>query len=494
MKKELSVYALSLLMLAGCSSVPLTGRKQLLLVSDQEVLSSSLTQYKDYIKSAQKSTNATQTAMVVRVGKNIAAATERYLRSNGLSDEIKEFAWEFNLVKSDEINAFCMPGGKIVVYEGLMKLVSSDDELAVVLGHEVAHAVAKHSNERISQQMLTQYGAQILGQTLSQKSEMVQAIAGTVYGVGAQYGVTLPFSRKHETEADYMGLILMTMAGYNPDKAVTFWQKMSASSGGKVPEFMTHTPVMHAVSVTSRKNFRPLKLNTANKTFIKKTSMKKVAILLLIVSLLSSGCGTTQPERTDAIVGGAAIGNSVGGAIGGLVGDSRHGWRGSYRGSAIGSIVGTLAGAAIGGALTAPKSREENRTNYPVEQVYAEPDYTQSALSSLYIRNIRFIDNDRDHVISSGESSKIIFEIMNEGNEIAYNVIPSVAEISGMKHLHISPSILVEQIQPGNGVKYTATVTAGKRIKTGTATFRLAVTDTRGQMYDQKEFTLNTAR
>lgn len=242
MKKELSVYALSLLMLAGCSSVPLTGRKQLLLVSDQEVLSSSLTQYKDYIKSAQKSTNATQTAMVVRVGKNIAAATERYLRSNGLSDEIKEFAWEFNLVKSDEINAFCMPGGKIVVYEGLMKLVSSDDELAVVLGHEVAHAVAKHSNERISQQMLTQYGAQILGQTLSQKSEMVQAIAGTVYGVGAQYGVTLPFSRKHETEADYMGLILMTMAGYNPDKAVTFWQKMSASSGGNVPEFMSTHP------------------------------------------------------------------------------------------------------------------------------------------------------------------------------------------------------------------------------------------------------------
>ena len=228
MKKELSVYVLSLLMLAGCSSVPLTGRKQLLLVSDQEVLSSSLTQYKDYIKSAQKSTNATQTAMVLRVGKNIATATERYLRSNGLSAEIKDFSWEFNLVKSDEINAFCMPGGKIVVYEGLMKLVSSDDELAVVLGHEVAHAVAKHSNERISQQMLAQYGAQLLGESLSQKSEIVQAIASTVYGVGAQYGVTLPFSRKHETEADYMGLILMTMAGYNPDKAVTFWQKMSA--------------------------------------------------------------------------------------------------------------------------------------------------------------------------------------------------------------------------------------------------------------------------
>lgn len=242
MKKKCSLYFLSLLMLAGCSSVPLTGRKQLLLVSNQEVLSSSLTQYNDYIKTAQKSTNAAQTAMVVRVGKNIAAATEQYLRNNGLASEIQEFSWEFNLVKSDEVNAFCMPGGKIVVYEGLMKLVSSDDELAVVLGHEVAHAVAKHSNERISQQMLTQYGAQLLGQSLSGKSQMIQSVASTVYGIGSQYGVTLPFSRKHESEADYMGLVLMTMAGYNPDKAVTFWQKMSASSGGKVPEFMSTHP------------------------------------------------------------------------------------------------------------------------------------------------------------------------------------------------------------------------------------------------------------
>lgn len=242
MKKHLSVYAISLLMLAGCSSVPITGRKQLLLVSDQEVLSSSLTQYNSYIKSAQKSTNAAQTAMVVRVGKNIAAATEQYLRNNGLAAEIKEFSWEFNLVKSSEVNAFCMPGGKIVVYEGLMKLVSSDDELAVVLGHEVAHAVAKHSNERISQQMLTQYGAQLLSESLSEKNQMIQTIANTVYGIGSKYGVTLPFSRKHESEADYMGLILMTMAGYNPDKAVTFWQKMSASSGGKVPELLSTHP------------------------------------------------------------------------------------------------------------------------------------------------------------------------------------------------------------------------------------------------------------
>lgn len=232
----------SLLLLAGCGSVPVTGRKQMLLVSDQEVLSSSLTQYDSYIKTAQKSTNAAQTNMVIRVGKKIAAATEEYLRSNGLSSQISEFSWEFNLVKSSDVNAFCMPGGKIVVYEGLMKIVSSDDELAVVLGHEVAHAVAKHSNERISQEMLAQYGAQILGQTLSQKSAMVQTLAGKVYGVGAQYGVVLPFSRKHESEADYMGLIFMAMAGYNPDVAVKFWEKMSSAGGAKVPELMSTHP------------------------------------------------------------------------------------------------------------------------------------------------------------------------------------------------------------------------------------------------------------
>lgn len=242
MKQPFILWAVILLLTAGCGSVPVTGRKQVLLVSDQEVLASSLTQYKDYMKSAPRSVSKTQSAMVTRVGKRIAQATEAYLRNNGLATEIDNFAWEFNLVKDDQINAFCMPGGKIVVYEGLMKLVASDDELAVVIGHEVAHAVAKHSNERMSQQILTQYGAQILNQSLSQKSAAIQNIANQVYGVGAQYGMMLPFSRKHETEADYMGLIFMTMAGYNPDVAIGFWQKMSAGSNAKVPEIMSTHP------------------------------------------------------------------------------------------------------------------------------------------------------------------------------------------------------------------------------------------------------------
>lgn len=242
MKKITGLLMAMLLMLSACGSVPLTGRKQVLLVSDQEVLSSSLTQYSDYMKSATKSSDKNESAMVTRVGKKIAAATEAYLKANGMESEIKNFQWEFNLVKDNQINAFCMPGGKIVVYEGLMSLVSSDDELAVVVGHEVAHAVAKHSNERMSQQLMAQYGAAILGQAVSNKSAAVQTVANTVYGVGAQYGVMLPFSRKHESEADYMGLVFMTMAGYNPDVAVNFWQKMSAGKSGSTPEFMSTHP------------------------------------------------------------------------------------------------------------------------------------------------------------------------------------------------------------------------------------------------------------
>lgn len=242
MKKQVISVLAAALLLAGCGSVPITGRKQVLLVSDQDVLASSLTQYQAYMKSVPRSASAAQTAMVTRVGKRIAAATEQYLRAHGLANEVKEFSWEFNLVKDPQVNAFCMPGGKIVVYEGLMKLVSSDDELAVVLGHEVAHAVAKHSNERMSQQLLAQYGAQVLGQALSEKSAAVQNLAGQVYGVGAQYGMMLPFSRKHESEADYIGLILMTIAGYNPDVALNFWRKMSANGGGQVPEFMSTHP------------------------------------------------------------------------------------------------------------------------------------------------------------------------------------------------------------------------------------------------------------
>ncbi len=242
MKKVLSIMFVAALLLTSCGSVPITGRKQLNLVSDSEVLQSSLASYTSFMQTAQLSTQKVQSEQVTRVGKRIAAATEAYLKANGLESEVKNFAWEFNLVKSNEVNAWCMPGGKIVVYEGIMKLVSSDDELAVVVGHEVAHAVAKHSNERLSQQMLAQYGAVAVSAATRGKSYQTQQIAQQIYGLGAQYGVMQPFSRQHESEADYMGLILMTIAGYNPDVAVTFWQKMQAQSSSNVPEFMSSHP------------------------------------------------------------------------------------------------------------------------------------------------------------------------------------------------------------------------------------------------------------
>ncbi len=236
------MLAVAALLLTSCGSVPITGRKQLNLVSDSEVLQSSLTSYASFMKTAQVSTQKTQSEQVTRVGKRIAAATEAYLKAVGLESEIQNFAWEFNLVKSDELNAWCMPGGKIVVYEGIMKIIGSDDELAVVLGHEVAHAVAKHANERMSQQVAAQMGANVLGAVVSGQSYQTQAMAQQIYGLGAQYGVMQPFSRKHESEADEMGLVLMTIAGYNPDVAITFWQKMNAAGQSSVPEFLSSHP------------------------------------------------------------------------------------------------------------------------------------------------------------------------------------------------------------------------------------------------------------
>lgn len=222
---------MALFILASCGSVPLTGRKQILLVSDAEVLTASLTQYDEYMKTAPRSADKAKTATVERVGKKIAAATENYLKQNGLESEIANFKWEFNLIKDNAVNAFCMPGGKIVVFEGLLPLISSDDELAVVIGHEVAHAVAKHSNERMSQEMLAQFGANIVDAALSHKTAAMKSVGNTVFGLGAQLGVMLPYSRKHELEADYLGLIFMTIAGYNPNSALSFWQKMSANAG-----------------------------------------------------------------------------------------------------------------------------------------------------------------------------------------------------------------------------------------------------------------------
>lgn len=229
----LSIIAILLVSCGTTSTVPITGRKQNLLVSDEQVLSLSNQQYQEYMKSAKISTNATQTAMVKRVGQNLANAVVSYLNANGLGAEVSQYKWEFNLVQDKQVNAFCMPGGKIVVYEGILPVTQDEASLAIVLGHEIAHAVAKHSAERLSNAYKQQYGMQILGAVAQGAgvSSTITQLGTQVLGVGAQ-AWSSGFSRKQESEADHMGLIFAAMAGYDPQVAVNFWQRMSSATGG----------------------------------------------------------------------------------------------------------------------------------------------------------------------------------------------------------------------------------------------------------------------
>lgn len=236
MKIRIIFFLAALLLLASCgttSTVPITGRKQHLLVSDEQVLSLSNQQYQSYMKTAKASTNATNTAMVKRCGQKLAQAVESYLKANGMGSETSSYAWEFNLVQDQNVNAFCMPGGKIVVYEGLLPVTKDEASLAIVLGHEIAHAVAKHSAERLSNSVRQQYGTQILSGVLAGAgaSSGLQQISSSVFGLGSQIG-SAAYSRKQESEADHLGLIFAAMAGYDPQGAVAFWQRMSQSTGG----------------------------------------------------------------------------------------------------------------------------------------------------------------------------------------------------------------------------------------------------------------------
>ena len=258
MFRTVCLTVISGMLLSACGAVPLTGRKQILLVSDQEIFQAGLVQYKEYLSQAVISTDQGSTEMVREVGQRLAEATEKYLRVSGLENEISNFEWEFNLVHDSQINAFCMPGGKIVVYEGLLSVARTSDELAVVLGHEIAHAVAKHSNERMSQQILTQYGLALLSSALSEKSVAVRDLATTVFGLGAKVGMVLPYSRKHEYEADYMGIVFMELAGYDSDSSVTFWKKMAELGESSVPEILSTHP-----SDTKRIANLELKINEA---------------------------------------------------------------------------------------------------------------------------------------------------------------------------------------------------------------------------------------
>ena len=246
--KQLKLFFVMLLVaaLSGCgttNTVPITGRKQSLLVSDGEMLSLSTQQYQEFMKTAKLSTNANNTAMVKRVGERLANAVVNYLKANGMADEVGYYKWTFNLVQNNQVNAWCMPGGLIVVYEGLLPVTKDEASLAIVLGHEIAHAVAKHSAEQLSTKMKQQYGAQIGAAVLG--SVGVGSTTQSIIQMAASQGFylsNLKYSRSNESEADHMGLIFAAMAGYDPQVAVSFWQRMSASSSSQTAEFLSDHP------------------------------------------------------------------------------------------------------------------------------------------------------------------------------------------------------------------------------------------------------------
>lgn len=229
----------------SCSTVPLTGRSRLNLVSDDQVLPMAFQAYSEFLtenKSAVLSASNAQAAKVKMVGNKLIASVKSYMNANGHAELIKNYNWEVNVVQSKELNAWCMPGGKIVVYTGILPVTKDDAGLATVMGHEIAHAIAGHSAERMSQQMVAQ-GVGVLGNVATANNEKRQSIFNTLYGVGTPLAM-LSYGRNQELEADRLGLIFMAMAGYNPQNATAFWQRMASASSGsqKPPEFLSTHP------------------------------------------------------------------------------------------------------------------------------------------------------------------------------------------------------------------------------------------------------------
>lgn len=257
MKKYTYLIIITLL-LTGCALNLVTGRKQLSLVNESELRLMAVDQYRTFLtENDVLSSSNSNAAMVNRVGMRIANAITKYYTNQGQESVIEGYNWEFKTINSKDANAWCMPGGKVVVYTGLLPITQNETALAIVMGHEIAHAIAKHGNERMSRAMVQQLGGVALEVALSQKPAETQNLFLMSYGIGSQVGAMLPWSRQQETEADQYGLIFSAMAGYNPQEAIPFWQRMSAaSSGGAPPEFLSTHP-SDATRMRKLKQFMP---------------------------------------------------------------------------------------------------------------------------------------------------------------------------------------------------------------------------------------------
>ena len=241
MKTKILVFTFITLLAYSCNKVPVTGRRQMNLMPESSLLAMSTEQYNQVLANSKVVKSGPQAEMVQRVGNNIAKSVEQFLLQNGYKSRLNQFAWEFNLIEENIVNAWCMPGGKVCFHTGILPITLDENGLAVVMGHEVAHAVARHGNERMSRGMAVSLGGAALDVALSQKPDVTRNLFLQAYGIGTEVGVNLPFSRKNELEADKMGLIFMKIAGYDPTKAPDFWKRMS-QNGANVPEFLSTHP------------------------------------------------------------------------------------------------------------------------------------------------------------------------------------------------------------------------------------------------------------
>jgi len=239
MKRYIIIILFFALFFNACSTVPITGRKQISLVSTSQILPASLAKYDKVLKEEPLSKDREETEMVKRVGNNLAAAVDKFLRENGKAAEADAYQWEFNLFENKEENAWCLPGGKVAIYTGILPICANEDGLAAVMGHEIAHAFAHHGEERMSEGMLAQMGG--IAVAVGTANDEHAAMWNMAYGLGTGLGM-LAFSRTHEKEADELGMVFMIMAGYNPEEAVHVWERMAARDKSSPPVILATHP------------------------------------------------------------------------------------------------------------------------------------------------------------------------------------------------------------------------------------------------------------
>lgn len=254
--KRIISYTFIIALFLSCTTVPITGRKQLNFVKDETVLPASFEQYKGFLKENKLSEDEKATAQIREIGDKISSAVDRFMRNNGMVKEADSYEWEYNLVEDETINAWCLPGGKIVFYTGILPYCANEDGIAAVMGHEIAHAFAKHGQERMSTGTIQALGGAAVA--YGTRNDENAAIWNAVYGLGSQVGVMLPFSRKHETEADKLGLVFMIMAGYKGEEAAEVWVRMSERSKGKkgMPQFLSTHP-SNETRITTLRSYLP---------------------------------------------------------------------------------------------------------------------------------------------------------------------------------------------------------------------------------------------